>query len=428
MHGAASRTPGRWWAAALAAGLLLRVVCAVGLTRGRHPHDAADFLSFGTRMLQSGPAGVYDAPGPHPVNYPPLALYTMAGCAWLVQRTGVSDPFAPAAWLIMSAPAMLCDLLAAWLIDRLARTHADDRAARVAACIWLFHPGAIYTSAVYWQTDSWVAVFMLGLLLALRQRRRTLAGVLLAGGLLTKPQMILITPAVLGWLLPRTRLRDGARPAAAFCITVVLITSPWLLHGSLAWLHGAYLRNVQLYPRISSNAFNLPWLISAAVYRDLSPTHPLAGVSIRTWWLIIAGLIQLGVALAAARCRSSPAFVWTAAVGMALLYDTAPGMHERYLYYAVAVMTAVVVSHPLWLGYVLLSLCHLAGIVLVSWDHGALLHQPRLFDDVQPHHIAGAALAVLLQLALVLLLAGRRRPGSQSSAACTGSSENRPST
>ncbi|MBK8914859.1 MAG: hypothetical protein IPM64_09730 [Phycisphaerales bacterium] len=227
--------------------------------------DHLDYLAWGQRAVERGPAGVYDAdplPGlvtrapprfsrsgeplalfaPNACNYPPGSIYLfwLQGTIWRALdpdlRTAVPDrrmarhfghdgsaitsPLANShvsRWVV-AAPGLLLDVLlalgVATLVTIVSRERADSRQlAAIAFCVCILAPPIALNSAFWNQTDVWVTAPLVWTLVLLARGRFAWSGAAFGAALLIKAQAILLAPVLLfAWLA--LLMGRGTVPAA----------------------------------------------------------------------------------------------------------------------------------------------------------------------------------------------------------------------
>lgn len=244
---------------------------------------------------QHGLADLY-LHGEPAVNYPPLYLALLMGLGKLYR---LAAPDMAETWLqrsLIKLPAALADLGVAALLAFAARraqraARVDDRGAResretreggeagkgrdeearllvsppvrlplLAAGLWALNPAVIYVSAYWGQVDSIHTLWMVAALLAGLAGSWAWAGVLLALGVLTKLQAVVLLPLlmVLAWRAGWARL---ARLGLGLGASLALGLLPFALSGSLAALLRVYSGSVGFYHYLTVGALNLWWPI-----------------------------------------------------------------------------------------------------------------------------------------------------------------------
>lgn len=253
--------------------------------------------------------------------------------------------------VLWHAAAIALHLAATLLFYFLARRLVDHPLiAGAAALLFGVHPAHI--EAVAWLsgvTESLLAVFFLGALLAYLSGRRTAALLLFAAAIFTKETAIVL-PLLLAacdWFFPpaaaassRQRLRAALRTLAA-CACIVLLYLPLRLHalGSLAPLVRAWTPRMLLGTLPSAGLFYLRQLLLPIQY---SLFYPIAPIATFGWSQTILPVlvIALFLLLLYGLARLSRAFAFAALLLVipllpvfnfrAFAFDDF--QHDRYLY------------------------------------------------------------------------------------------------
>ena len=248
---------GRWLAAAVVLGLVLRLGFALGYWVGKPlTLDEQEYLLL-ARGIASGRGFVYPAVAgegaavvhfERPPVYPALlaAVLVATNHPWAAAPARASDPVPlplsssdiPRAILVFQS---LIGAAGIWLISRIASRAAGPRAGVVAACAAAVSPPLVWSCgyALSEVLYSGLALLTAVLLLVVDGggpgaggRKRRFAGVptALAGGVvaglavLTKEGMLLFLPLAGLWLLARRRWF----PAATLTAAVVVALAPWV--------------------------------------------------------------------------------------------------------------------------------------------------------------------------------------------------------
>lgn len=376
--------------------------------------DHVDTLAWSEYAFEHGSARLYDFPmptpylirestvdggwtivpttAPHEFNYPPLSAYVFwfQGAVWHLLDSDVqtreTHPDAPiprvtsrvlntpTARAVQALPACLFDIplaLGVAAIVACLRGAARWGAAEIAALgIAFLAPPIVLDSAFWGQADSWIACWMVWTVHALLRRRLLRAGVLLGLALLTKPQAILLAPALAYWLLSLRLAEDGSWPrvaaawkfVAACIVTGIIITLPFLYAdrdstaGSMRWFQRSYLATIgaEAYDRTTLNAFNiwwLDWLSGPQTVERLASDAPWLGATKKRAGLVFLAIgVAVSAALAAWRRRFTPdALVIVAALTLLAAFVLPTAVHERYIYYCLPFYTVLAAVRPkLW--------------------------------------------------------------------------------
>jgi hypothetical protein len=362
----------------LLAGLAIRLIIAYALFPGSgFETDVNSFGSWALTLAKGGPGQFYATAGF--ADYTPGYLYIL----WVVgvisgpvsSLTGI-DGFTTVINL-MKLPSMLVDLGVAYLLYRTVLRWGDrdvrsgmtgqriERAALVAAALYLFNPVTIYDSALWAQVDAFGALVMLGAVLVLIDGHSEAAtGLTVVAGLM-KPQYGIVLAPIVAVVLIRRHLvapGSGPRPTVRFSALRDWLTEeqgPWRLVSSaavglvvllvilvpfnldvykLVWL---VLSTSGEYHYLSVNAYNgwallgapagAPSIAEAGTWSDdLVPlVGSLPGVVVGTALLVVGFLLGI----AHTWLRDGRRAIVLAAVYLSLAFFVLPTrVHERYLF------------------------------------------------------------------------------------------------
>jgi Gpi18-like mannosyltransferase len=304
-------------------------------------------------------------------DYPPgyFFVLSMVGHAYRLIVHG--DPTYGLLKTAVKLPAIVCDLVDAWLIFAIVRRFASVAWAFAAAAFFTFNPATIFISAYWGQVDSVAAAFTLGSLLLMidaygkigRAQAFAIVGawLLLAFSVLIKPPAIVVAPLFLAFVFTAGDGAERARRAtataagivAAFALAYVaaLAFHPgWNPADQFAWLYGRYRYASSVYPYNSVNAFNLYamapnsrfWQPDTALVPSLVLGGHAFGFPQYVWGiaLFVAATILVVTRYVA---RREPVALLEAAMILSLGYFIlATRMHERYVFNALLLAVPLV--------------------------------------------------------------------------------------
>jgi hypothetical protein len=206
----------------------------------------------------------------------------------------------------------------------------------VAALAILLHPAVIYVSGLWGQYESLYVLPLLGGWLLLRGGRPGWAAVLIAVGLMTKPQALPLVVPFAAWYLGREGLVTSLRAALVGAATIVVLWAPFLAAGGPAH----YLANLASYTGqyavLSLRAWNPWWILqSLAGGSDhfIADSVPIVGPVTLRW--VGAGLALLGelaVFYWVWRRPTPTSLAWGLAGAALVAFCFLTTMHERYAY------------------------------------------------------------------------------------------------
>jgi len=131
------------------------------------------------------------------------------------------------------------------------------------AIFWL-HPALILTSPILGYTDPIFAFLCLVSLILCFRRRYTSCMFLLALACLTKPQGVLIVPAVATVVFSEGRWRALWRYGLRLALFSLLLLLPFILAGRFLGIFAGVLQNM-FYPALSAQQLNVWWLVGGVV-------------------------------------------------------------------------------------------------------------------------------------------------------------------
>jgi dolichyl-phosphate-mannose-protein mannosyltransferase len=338
-------------------------------------HD--DLSTFRVWAMHLGEVGPYKFYGSIVADYPPGYLYVL----WLIGKLSSSPGY-----VLLKLPAIVGDLglalIAGSFAARIAPTSVRARwpvRTLVAAGV-LFNPGVIALSAVWGQVDVVPAVFALWSLFLLftgpqSLRREVAAFLLFAVAIAMKPQAGFALPVML-YALYRRYLRQ--RSPSELAVGSLRIASLGALSLGL-WFLSALpfgLGPVELlrfdrqsaakYPVTSANAYNIWGAVGfwrpdshgkSAAWGELVAVAGVPALYVGILALAAGAVLVLWLADRAIERGGYEAPILTAAAAALslLAFALLTRMHERYMFYSLAVLVPLVVIRPLRLAFVALS-------------------------------------------------------------------------
>ncbi|MEQ8174231.1 MAG: hypothetical protein ABRQ26_04095 [Syntrophomonadaceae bacterium] len=307
----------------LCLGLVIRLVLA-GLMTG-HPYDMGLFVNWASAAARDL-GGVYSN---NRVDYPPLYMYVLylAGKAisfsWLHQFSTV----------ILKLPAIFADLVTSYFIFSRARKHLNPTLASFLAAFYLFNPAVLINSSLWGQVDSFFTCLLVAALIMLAENRVSWASVLFAAAVLMKPQGIIFLPVLFFELV---RQKDGKlwlKSVGMAAVSLLVIILPFALRQGPFWIIELYMKTLGEYPFASVNAFNLFNLLGANYTRY---TESLGFMNYQGWGMFFIVAVTAIGWLVYARANNVKMAWATALLLISGVFTLAAGMHERYLFPALA--------------------------------------------------------------------------------------------
>lgn len=372
----------------LGAGLLLRLVLAP--TMQGHPVDYTDFSLWAQRAYETGLNGFFED-GVF-ADYPPGYIYVLWVLGMLKSALGLGFGAGPEI-LLVKLPALLADLAAGWLLYDLARGRFGTRLSAFLAALYVFSPAVWLDSALWAQVDSVMTLLVLLAVRALTQSRYASGAAWLAVAVLVKPQAVLFLPLLLFALLRSRKPADWLKAAGAGIGTALLLLLPFAIGREPSWIIEHYKNMFASYPYATLNAFNLYGLLG---YNGIETTRTWLGLELSTWGNLgaLAALVAMGLI-----CwkKGREGLYLAAFAGASLVFLLKTGMHERYLYPALAFALAAFIvsgSKRLLALYGALTLTVLANTA------------PVLRDAIEQNFYRANGDGLMVTVSLLQLLAG----------------------
>mgnify|MGYP003334486213 CR=1 FL=1 len=423
----------QWWPIALIAivAIVVRLIIAYAVlpADAGYATDLQSFRYWAAELGANGPWGFYGRG--FFVDYLPgylALLWPLGALAGAV--TGSTDP-----GVLIKLPAIFADGLLVVATARLAHDlGASRRAEAVAAATIALLPATWIDSAVWGQVDAVGTCLLLFATSALIRGQNVRAAVLTALAAVVKPQFGIIIPiiAALVWVRARTT-RDPWRfvvAGLAGAATVSLVAAPF----------GQTLFDVAQrvviagggYQYLSVGAWN-PWALVSIEGVGLAQNGGWASDVIALPALGVPGVavgavaMVAAIALAVRRARADRAATTVAAIAfVAVSFFVLPTrVHERYLFAAIPLATALAASNRRWL-----PIAATANLLFAANAWSALtkeyLNNPGLPDlgplatALQSHEavvIGSLASIVLLAASAAAALGTRQQSGKGSGAA-----------
>jgi predicted membrane-bound dolichyl-phosphate-mannose-protein mannosyltransferase len=295
-------------------------------------------------------------------DYPPGYFFILWIVGHAYRALVHSDPTYSLLKIAIKLPAILADLLNAYLVFAIVRRFSTLAWAFGSAAFVAFNPAFIFISAYWGQVDSVAGALTLGVLLlaihADRSSGRTaflsLAGAwfLLAYSILMKPPAIVLVPVLLIYpfatsdaAIRALRLRaTAAGIVASFALAYLaaLAFNPgWSPLTQFGWLFGRYAYASGVYPYSSVNAFNLYAMVHHFWEPDsqLLPSFNVGGRAVGipqfVWGVSLMLAAMVLVCSRFLQRRDSLALLEAAMLLSLGYFVLSTRMHERYIFNAV---------------------------------------------------------------------------------------------
>lgn len=313
-------------------------------------------------------------------NYPPLYVFWL----WVVSKI----------YVLANIPidkTFMLKFLCLWpiyfahlgLVDMASRLVAkfkmDSQKAHLILALVALNPAFLLDGPMWGQVDLFPCVFGVAALYCINfKSKMKYAAMFFALALLAKFQMILLLPIFGGLFLRNYKVSWKGLPCMA--IAIVLVFLPFIVGGNLGgMLSNAYVNTTSQYPFSTYNAANLWMFLAGNLSSDATPLFDLPSSGI--WFLlspswlgkilfvIISAYILKCALFAKTLRRTFELATWEAFAFFLLL----PGMHERYLLYAIpfALIWLVLDSKRAWFWTIAITVLCSMNINVINSFKGA---------------------------------------------------------
>lgn len=307
----------------LVLGLAVRLGLASLMTG--HPYDMGLFASWASAAARDL-SGVYSN---NRVDYPPLYMYVLYLAGKAISLSWLN----PYSTVILKLPSIFADLATSYLIFSRARKHFDPALAGFLAAFYLFNPAVLVNSSLWGQVDSFFTCLLAAALILLAENKAPWASLFFAAAVLMKPQGIIFLPVLFFELVRQKDWKLWLKCLSMALAALLVIILPFALRQGPLWIIELYLKTLGEYPFASVNAFNLFNLLGAN-YTRYSET--LGFMSYQSWGMLFIVAVTAWGWLIYARANHVKLAPAVALLLISGVFTLATGMHERYLFPALA--------------------------------------------------------------------------------------------
>lgn len=355
----------------LLAALLLRLVIAFFCDG--YFSDMLAFCNWAESIFEFGPKAMYTSV--IGCDYPPGYLYVLwiAGAVIRVLRS----INAGAEWIcfVLKIPAIICDILTAMLLYKIATSKHDEKKALLFAVLYLFNPAIIINSSAWGQVDSVLGLFVLLTVYLVYKNKMYLSYLSFCIGFLLKPQIIFIAPIVLFGIIDNVFRKDFSLKKFIkhlfSGIGAILLCVILCLPFGLSHVIAQYADTMSQYHFASLNAYNF-WTMLGLNW-EFQNNEWLFNIPVYVWgyaFILIVCLLVLYIWLFVykkKRERSNSYFL-LAALLITGVFTFAVRMHERYMYPVLALYLAFCAIHMSYNNLVIygvISIVHFINVFIV---------------------------------------------------------------
>lgn len=352
-------------------GLVIRLI--LGLIYRGHETDMNCFVIWSNSLLDAGFSDFYtDA-----ATYPPGYMYVL----WFfggIRNIFHIDPFSSLGILFIKLPPIISDLVASYLVYKLALKKFDKKVSLICCGMYLFSPTVILNSAVWGQVDGVYTLFVVLTVYFILEKKFPLSFFVFAVGILMKPQTVIFTPILLLALFDEIFLSkpgfDKQKFISNFLWGITAIASMFLLMLPFGIQKSMvnYVSNLASFEYASVNAYNI-WTMFGLDWA--SQEGKFLFFTYNTWgtiFIVLIVIIAAFISMKAKKDGSKYYFVGAFIVISMFLFSVR--MHERYLFPGLALLLFAFIYQPrkkVFILYVLFSVVHFYNVahVLFLYDY-----------------------------------------------------------
>lgn len=316
-------------------------------------------------------------------DYPPGYMYILYVIGAIKKLFGMTS-MTTGTIVLLKLPAMLCDLGIGYVIYKVASKYTKPNYALFFAAAYMFNPAVIINSCTWGQVDSVFTIFVVLMCYFVTEKKLPLAYLMLAIGILIKPQTLIFTPIVIFGIIDQVFLHDFTwkrmfKELGLGLLAIGLLFLLMLPFG-LSTVLAQYVDTLGQYEYASVNAYNL-WTLFG--HNWAAQTDMFMFMSFKSWgtFFIIAT-----VAASAWFCfknkESESKYYITGAFIVFSVFMLSVRMHERYMYPALALLliTAAVKRNIKYvIAFAALSIYHFMNVY-----HVLFYYDPNTYDYDNP--------------------------------------------
>jgi len=350
--------------------------------------DVDCFRSWVVMLYEDGFGAFYSSPAY--TDYPPGYMYVLYVFGLL---HSVFDFSYETQVFLIKTPAMAADVITAVCLYRLARDKIKPPYGLLIALLYALNPAVLVNSSVWGQVDA-VHTLVIWLSLSALPKNKYKSFVLFAVSVLIKPQSLMFSPIYLYFLYKRLSEDNFGKESVAECLRLaasclavfVLLALPFTKNFNFTPVFGQFVSTITSYPYATVNAYNLYALLGLNWF-PLGQSPVLMGI----FGVLSIALIASAGFYLLKRDDSPGGVFFTAAFINICVFMFTIKMHERYVFPALAMLTAAYVHNKnrrlpfLYAGFSLTLFVNCADILSVysgEMDYSLIDHSAPVVSAV----------------------------------------------
>jgi len=308
----------------LAVGFLLRISAST-LMNG---HNDINLFKNWAQVAANGFSQFYS--NARQADYPPFYMYVLALIGKLASLPILNAYYI----LLLKIPSMAADVITGYFIYKLGKKYLSSSISILLAFFYIFNPAVFIDSTFWGQVDSFFTLLIVFAIYFLCEKRYVFSSLMFAISVLMKPQGLIFLPILFFELVRQRKLKNFIYCAVSFIVAAIIIIIPFTFsQESSFWIVNLYSKTISEYPYASVNAFNFFSFIGANFKNNNLTLFLFSYHTIGMSFIIITTLISWFIYIKGNSRK------YISAIGLlqiAGVFTFSVGMHERYLFPAVA--------------------------------------------------------------------------------------------
>lgn len=383
---------------------IVHIICAAAYTG--YETDMNCFLGWSDAVFEYGIPKFYN--GNSFTDYPPGYMYILYVIGAIKKLFGMTS-LTPGTVILLKLPAMMCDLGIGYIIYKVAVKYTKHSYALFFAMAYMFNPAVIINSATWGQVDAVFTIFVVLMCYFVTQKKLPLAYLMLAIGILIKPQTLIFTPVLLYGIVDQVFLHNFTwkRMFKELGLGLVAIGVLFLLMMpfGIKTVLSQYIDTMSSYEYASVNAYNL-WTLLGKNWA--SQDEIFMFMTFKQWGIFfIIATVVASAWFCFKNKESESKYYITGAFIVFSVYMLSVRMHERYMYPALALLliaAAVKRNTKYIIAFAVVSLYH-----FLNAYHVLFYYDPNTYDYNNPvlYVISFIGVVVFIYFCYVMFVQGK---------------------
>ncbi|WP_026884412.1 glycosyltransferase 87 family protein [Clostridium akagii] len=264
------------------------------------------------------------------VDYPPLYLYVLY-IIGKISKISILGNYYP---LLLKLPSIITDVLSGYLIYKTSKTRVSKEIGIILAAAYIFNPAILINSTIWGQVDSFFTLLIMLALFFLSEDKIIFSTIFFALAVFMKPQGIIFLPILLFAYIKGNDIKTILKSVITGIITGLIVIIPFSMTQGIMWIFKLYISEASEYPYASDNAFNFYSLIGANRTNYFSTFFIF---DYHTWGMIAIVLVTIFSGYIYIKGKDKSAIFIATLVEIVGVFNFSVGMHERYMFTAVAI-------------------------------------------------------------------------------------------